>query len=127
MHRKLATLRGHEKGVQTCAFAPDCRSLLSGADDNVIIEWSAINAKQLRRITQHTAAVTSVKYTVDGKQIISGSTDCSIVAFEQATAKPIASYTALSRITSVATSPHVNGPIAVGDGSGGFYIFREVL
>lgn len=122
---KLATFSGHQKGILAVAFSPDSKKVVSGGNDKLLIEWSAVNAKKLAVWTKHKAQVTDVAYSPNGQYIVSGSTDNMIIIWDAHTKQEVCAFTCLSRVTSVSTSPEGLG-IAVGDGSGTFYIFTPV-
>lgn len=76
--------------------------------------------------TKHKAQVTDVAYSPNGQYIVSGSTDNMIIIWDAHTKQEVCAFTCLSRVTSVSTSPEGLG-IAVGDGSGTFYVRLSLL
>jgi predicted nucleic acid-binding Zn ribbon protein len=76
--RELRTLKGHTYRVQSVAYSPDGRRIVSGAMDNTIKIWDAEVWRELRTLKGHTLPVWSVAYSPDGCSIISGSYDKTI-------------------------------------------------
>lgn len=68
-------LRGHTDRVSSLVFAPDGRTLASGADDHTVRLWDVSSGKQLRALKGHTKAVTAVAFSPDGKTLVSASDD----------------------------------------------------
>jgi WD40 repeat protein len=72
----LATfLRGHTADVNSVAFSPDGKTLVSGSNDGTIILWDVSNPKAPVELGQplkgHTSHVESVAFSPDGKTLAS--------------------------------------------------------
>ncbi|KAJ1558446.1 hypothetical protein HK096_000631 [Nowakowskiella sp. JEL0078] len=75
----LATVNGHGKhGVRSVAVAPSVpNKFFTAGDDKTIIEWDSRTRTQLRTVTGHTGAVSSLIFTANGL-LFSGSGDCTV-------------------------------------------------
>jgi len=65
---------GHADWVESVAFSPDNKTLLTGSHDGTMILWDVVTSKQLRSIEGHregerSATVNSVAFSPDGKTI----------------------------------------------------------
>jgi WD40 repeat protein len=70
--------QGHEDWVNSVAFSPDGKQIVSGSDDKTIRLWD-LQGNQIGQPFQgHEDWVNSVAFSPDGKQIVSGSDDKNI-------------------------------------------------
>jgi len=66
----LQTLEGHTEPVNSVAFSPDGKQIVSGSWDRTVRRWDAATGQQLLPALEgHTEAVSSVAFSPDGKQI----------------------------------------------------------
>ncbi|KAI1305815.1 POC1 centriolar -like protein A [Halotydeus destructor] len=77
------TLRAHKTGVNSVAFSPDTRKLVSGSDDGSIVFWNLIGSKPQEtglcyRLIGHKGAVNSVDYASNGEFFVSSSVDTTV-------------------------------------------------
>jgi WD40 repeat protein len=61
---------GHS--IQSAAFSPDGRFVVSGGTDGSIRLWDLATGKELRRLPDHAGWAWDVRFTPDGKSVISG-------------------------------------------------------
>jgi WD40 repeat protein len=66
---------GHTRQVNSAAFSPDGRRIVSGSDDETVRLWELQTGKELKRLTGHGNEVWSVAYAPDGRRVLSGSDD----------------------------------------------------
>jgi len=102
------TLQAHTISVNSVAFSPDGRHIVSGSWDHTIRVWDVQTGGQVGNTLQgHTASVWSVAFSPDGRHIVSGSKDVTIQVWNIQTASqvgnPLQGHT--SSVWSVAFSP----------------------
>ncbi|OCH91831.1 WD40 repeat-like protein [Obba rivulosa] len=107
--RELLKLYGHSADVNSIAFSPDSKYIISGSDDKTVRVWDAETGRVLGDpFSGHKSAVLSVAVSPDGQHIISGSSDATIRVWDAATGTtilaPINGHT--GTVTSVAFSPN---------------------
>ena len=77
--RNEHVLKGHTYWVNSVAFSPDGRHIVSGSSDQTIRVWDAQAGSQVGNPLQgHTESVNSVAFSPDGRYIVSGSRDQTI-------------------------------------------------
>jgi WD40 repeat protein/predicted Ser/Thr protein kinase len=79
--QELATLRGHEKSVNSVTFSPDGKFLASGSDDKTVKVWEVGNWR-VATLKGHRKRVYSVSFSPDGKFLASGSGDETVKVWE---------------------------------------------
>ena len=80
---------GHEDWVESVAFSPDGKTLLSGARDNRVVEWNIETGEVLQSFRDHTDLVWDVAYSPDGSQIVSASQDRTLILRDRASGEII--------------------------------------
>jgi len=68
----LRRCKGHLGDVETVAFSPDGRLLVSGGCDNTVRVWNPQTAECLRCLKGHTGWVTALTFSPDGRLLASG-------------------------------------------------------
>ena len=72
-------LQGHASSVNSVAFSPDGRHIVSGSNDETIRLWDALTGGEMGNPLQGpTSWVRSVAFSPDGRHIVSGSEDNTI-------------------------------------------------
>ena len=75
--------------VNSVAFSPDGRRIVSGGADNTVRVWDADTGQRIGQpLTGHTDGVTSVAFSPDGTRIASGSGDKTVRLWDAATGQP---------------------------------------
>ncbi|KAJ5952990.1 uncharacterized protein N7479_011403 [Penicillium vulpinum] len=72
------TLHGHSDSVNSVAFSPDSKLMVSGSHDRKIKLWNTTTGAIHKTLEGHYGLVNSVAFSPDGKFVVSGSTDNSI-------------------------------------------------
>ncbi|KAM0147375.1 hypothetical protein ACHAPG_010616 [Botrytis cinerea] len=86
----LQTLEGHASSVNSVAFSPDGKQVVSGSWDNTVRLWDTATGQQIQPTLEgHTDSVWSVAFSPDGKQIVSGSEDNTVRLWDTATGQQI--------------------------------------
>ncbi|MCB0636372.1 MAG: NACHT domain-containing protein, partial [Lewinella sp.] len=67
--------RGHAGSVNSVAYSPDGRCIITGSDDDTAKVWDAQTGACLLTLMGHSQMVLSVAYSPDGRHIITGSWD----------------------------------------------------
>jgi WD40 repeat protein len=79
----LVHSRDTHLSVNSVAFSPDGKQIVSGSSDNSIRVWDAVSGDVVvGPLKGHTDSVWSVAFSPDGKQIVSGSYDNSIQVWD---------------------------------------------
>ena len=68
----LATFQGHSAEVNTLAFSPDGRTIVSGSRDETLKLWSVSGGECLKTFS-HDFAVESAAFSPDGRTVLSAS------------------------------------------------------
>jgi WD40 repeat protein len=73
--KELRTLRGHALYVQSLAFSPDGKQVVTASADRTTRLWDVASGNQLRAFHGHINPVWSVAFSPDGKQLLTGTVD----------------------------------------------------
>ena len=74
----LYALTGHFESINSVAFSPDSRYVVSGSEDHTIQLWDIVSGAHLNTLEGHSDSVESVSFSPDGRCIVSGSYDKTI-------------------------------------------------
>ncbi|KAE9402782.1 WD40 repeat-like protein [Gymnopus androsaceus JB14] len=103
-----AVLTGHTAGVNSVAFSPDGKRIVSGSDDWTVCIWDTETGMMIGGpLEGHTESVNSVVFSPDGKRIMSGSVDKTVCIWNAETGmmigEPLQGHR--NHVSSVAFSP----------------------
>ncbi len=94
----------HESYVNTAAFSPDGRWVISGSDDRTARVWESDTGHEIARVV-HEAYVKAVAFSPDGRWIASGSDDGVVRVWEARTGRIVAEMAHGTGVGVVAFSP----------------------
>jgi WD40 repeat protein/uncharacterized caspase-like protein len=94
---EIRPLIGHSGSVNSVAFSPDGKQILTSSSDNTIKIWNAETGEEVRTLKGHTSLVSSAAFSPDGKQIVSGSSDHSVRIWDAQTGSEVRQLTGHSR------------------------------
>jgi serine/threonine protein kinase len=80
----LKTLSGHRDRVNSVAFSPDGKTIVSGSNDETIKLWDAASGKLKQTLNGHSNMVETAAFSPDGQTIASGSRDNTIKLWDAA-------------------------------------------
>src|SRR5262249_8445230 len=66
----LLELKGHTGNVNSVAFSPDGKRVVTGTADRTVRVWDARTGTTLAELKGHTGAVTSVSFSADGTRLL---------------------------------------------------------
>ncbi|MCI0461121.1 MAG: protein kinase [Gemmataceae bacterium] len=85
----LLTLSGHDGGVNSVAFCPQGRRLVSAGNDGTAKVWDLVARKELYTLRGHTKAVCSAVLSPDGQLLATGGADGLVKVWDATTGKEI--------------------------------------
>ncbi len=100
------SLRGHTKSVNTVAWHPDGKHVLTASDDQTARVWDTASGEVIATFTGHTDAIWSAAWRPDGQQVLTGSADGTAKIWDAASGQVIATLEEhTDRVLAVAWSP----------------------
>ena len=87
---QLDMLTGHGDSVQTAAYSPDGRRIVTASLDGTARTWDAATARPIAEISGHDAHVRSAAYSPDGRRIVTASNDWTARTWDADTGAPLA-------------------------------------
>jgi hypothetical protein len=104
--QQIRAFKGHTGSVNSVAFSPDGKQVLTGSYDKTARLWDAASGKETCAFRGHTGSVNSVAFSPDGKQVLTGSVDTMARLWDAASGKEVRRFLGHSNeIKSMAFSP----------------------
>jgi WD40 repeat protein len=100
--------------VNSVAFSPDGRTVISGLSDNTIKLWELTSGNLLKTFKGHSNSVESVTFSPDGRTFVSGSLDYRVGLWDISKDRPIGTFKHSSIVLSVMFSPDGNTVVSAG-------------
>ncbi|KAJ7097617.1 hypothetical protein C8R44DRAFT_643164 [Mycena epipterygia] len=86
----MAVLEGHTEQVNSVAFSPDGKRIVSGSSDTTLRLWDVETGEGVGQpLIGHTDFVNSVMFSPDGRQIVSGSGDATVRLWDAESGEPL--------------------------------------
>jgi WD40 repeat protein len=77
----LLTLKGHTRRVNSAAFSPDGKRLVSAADDKIVKVWDVETGQELLTLEGHSGH-NGVAFSSDGHLLASGGPDGTVKIYD---------------------------------------------
>jgi WD40 repeat protein len=94
--QSLETVRqwphGHRAALNSVAFSPDSRRILTASTDQIVRVWDAATGTRLHDLVGHGNIVFCAVYSPDGKRIASGGRDNNVRIWDAETFHPVARF-----------------------------------
>ena len=103
---ELVPQYGHKSVVDSVAFSPDGRTVLTGSDWDTAILWSVKTGRKLRTYKGSTSSVTPAVFSPDGRTVLAGTWKGAATLWDTRTGRKLLHFEGPStRYTSVAFGP----------------------
>jgi len=87
---ELALQTGHRDDVNSVAFSPDGRILVTGSDDDTAILWDTSTGRKLRTLHEHSKPVNAVAFSPDDSgRVLTASNDGTTILWNAETGKKL--------------------------------------
>ena len=78
-------LRGHTKKVESVAFSPDGKTLVSGSKDKTMRLWDVTTGKHKKTVKGHQKSIDSIAFSADGRLLATASRDNTVCLWDAIT------------------------------------------
>lgn len=109
-------LAGHTAGVNSVAWSPDQKYVVTASSDRTLIIWDAATGEEIRRFSDHTGQVLSAAFSPNGQSFVSGAADNTLRLWDVPQPDPLRVFAGHAEpVRGVATSPNGRFALSFGD------------
>ena len=110
------TITGHQEGLNSVAFGPDGKRIVTGSADKTAKVWDAATGKELLALNGHIEGISGVAFSPDGTRIVTSSRDGTAKVWDSATGKELLTLKGhTGAVRGVAFSPDGQRIVTSGD------------
>jgi WD40 repeat protein len=95
--RLVTKFRGRTHGVQSAAFSPDSRFLMTSYQDGALILWNVASGGEIRLFAQQTGPARKIVYSPTGRFVLSANTDGTLTLWGAASGRWVRSFSGRSQ------------------------------